>query len=137
MDAAGWVGAAVGATVLLGVAGRLLWAIHKGINLMDDTRGGVEEARKDIADLHAALNNGVRAEIRGAREEAKKAQQLAGDAARAASIADQHASEGRIELGRSMNALRSELDVYTNVVITDRSRIWAVLTELGFDGEAE
>lgn len=120
------VGVAVGGTVLLGALGRVLRSIHKGVNL-------IEHLRDDVSDLHRTLNNGLRSEVRSASEQAKKAQQLAGEAAKAASVADQHATEGRQEIARSVNALRAEVDVYTNVVLTDRARIKAALRELGYE----
>ena len=126
MSVEGIVSISVGATVLLGVAWRLLRAIHNGVNMID-------HLREDVAELHKTLNNGLRSDVRNATEQAKKAQQLAGAAAQAASVADQHATEGREEIRRSVNALRAEVDIYTNVVLTDRARIKAALRELGHD----
>ena len=125
MSVGAWIAAAVGVLALLGAVGRLLWAIHKGVNLIVDTR-------EDVAALHKVLNNGIRADVQSARDEAKKAQVLAADAARAASVADQHAEEGRVEIQRAVNHLRAEVDVYTNVVLSDRQRIRAAWRDAGY-----
>lgn len=124
MNAGDWIAAAVGATVLLGVIWRLLRAVHNGVNL-------IGHLRHDVADLHKTLNNGLRTDVQSATDQAKKAQQLAGDAARAASVAEEHASEGRAEQLRAINALRGEVDIYTNVVLSDRHRVRVALREAG------
>lgn len=133
MKAEAIVGLAVGVTILAGFLWRLLRAIHNGVNVVEDSRRDIAGLKDDVGSLHASLNNGIRVDIRSASEQAKKAQQLAGEAAKAASVADQHATEGREEIRRSVNALRAEVDIYTNVVLTDRARIKAALRELGYD----
>lgn len=127
------IGVAVGATVLLAFVGRILWSIHKGLNVFEDVRTDVKQLSDDVADVHKSLNNGIRSEVRAAHEQAAKATALAGDAARAASIADQHAADGREEITRSVNALRAELDVMTNVVLSDRRGIRRALRDLGVE----
>lgn len=124
MSVGDWVAAAVGLTILLGVVWRLLRSVHNGVNLIHDLR-------EDVANMHQTLNNGLRSEVKDAAEQAKKAQVLAAEAAQKASIANQHAVEGRHELTRTVNALRGELDIYTNVVMTDRHHIRAALLEAG------
>ena len=126
MNAGAWIAGAVGVTVLLAFAGRILWAIHKGL----DRWGNVENK---VDELKAILNNGIRSEIRLAATRSEKAADLAADAARAASVAMQRAQEGREEIGRAVNAVRAELDVYTNVVLSDRQRIREALKDLGKD----
>lgn len=126
MSADAIVGLCVGGTVLLGVAWRLLRAGHRIANVG-------ERLIERVGALEDTVNNGMRSDIHATREEAKRAQLLAADAARAATVADQHAVEGREEIGRAVNALRSEVDIYTNVVLSDRHRIREALRELGHD----
>lgn len=127
------VAVAVGVLTLLAALGRGLWAIHKGVNLVQDTREEVATVRDEVAKMHAALNNGIRADMRTTAAAASEARVLAADAARAASVASQRVMEGQQEVSRAVNALRSEVDIYTNVVLSDRHRIRAALRDLGHD----
>lgn len=126
MSAEATVGVIGGVVGLVLILGRLLWALHKLLNVGQDLRD-------DVSALHATVNNGLTTKVENAAAQSARAQLLAADAARAAAVAEQHASEGRQETIRSVNALRSELDVYTNVVLSDRQRIRAALRELGQD----
>lgn len=131
MSAEATIGLVSGIVGLLLILGRLLWSLHKLLNVG-------ESLRADVSKLHATVNNGLTTKVENAATQSSRAQVLAADAARAAAVAEQHASEGRQETIRSVNALRSELDVYTNVVMSDRHRIHAALRELGVelpDGE--
>lgn len=126
MSAEAAVGFTVGVTVLLAFVARILWSIHKGLDRFEDLEQKVDEVK-------AILNNGIRSEIRTASERSARATDLAADAARAASVASQRAQEGREEISRAVNAVRAELDVYTNAVLTDRRGIRAALKRLGED----
>jgi hypothetical protein len=120
------VGVAVGATVLLAFFGRGLWSLHKLLNIGQRLIDRIDRVEK-------TLNNGIRSKIDLAAERSARAEVLAADAARQASVASQHAVEGQAETIRAVNALRGEVDVYTNVVLTDRQRIRDALREMGVD----
>lgn len=126
MSAEATVGLVGGVVGLLLILGRLLWALHRLLNVG-------ESLRTDVSKLHATVNNGLTTKVTNAADQATRAQILAADAARAAAVAEQHATEGRTETIRTVNALRGELDVFTNVVLSDRHRIRAALRELGQD----
>lgn len=135
MDAGYAVGVAVGATALVAFLARGLQFLVRM-----ERQFGPDEDGKSLRDrmraVEKALNNGLRSEVRQALTEAAEARKLAGEAARAASVAEQKASEGRHELQRAINAVRAELDVYTNAVVTDRAEIASLLAEAGFDRRA-
>jgi hypothetical protein len=132
MDAGYAVGVAVGATALVAFLARGLQFLVR-----IERQFGPDEDGKSLRDrmraVEKALNNGLRSEVRQALTEAAQARKLAGDAARAASVAEQKASEGRHDLQRAINAVRAEIDVLTNVVLTDQAGIWSVLEEAGYE----
>jgi len=132
MDAGYAVGVAVGATALVAFLARGLQFLVR-----IERQFGPDEDGKSLRDrmraVEKALNNGLRSEVRQALTEAAQARKLAGDAARAASVAEQKASEGRTDLQRALNAVRAEIDVLTNVVLTDQAGIWSVLEEAGYE----
>ena len=132
MDAGYAVGVAVGATALVAFLARGLQFLVRM-----ERQFGPDEDGKSLRDrmraVEKALNNGLRSEVRQALTEAAQARKLAGDAARAASVAEQKASEGRHDLQRAINAVRAEIDVLTNVVLTDQAGIWSVLEEAGYE----
>lgn len=132
MDAGYVVGVAVGATALVAFLARGLQFLVR-----IERQFGPDEDGKSLRDrmraVEKALNNGLRSEVRQALTEAAQARKLAGDAARAASVAEQKASEGRHDLQRALNAVRAEIDVLTNVVLTDQAGIWSVLEEAGYE----
>ena len=122
MDPSAWIAAAVGVTVLLGAIWRLIKAGHRFANSQ-------EHMAERIGSLERSLNNGIRSDIRQAKERSERAAGLAADAARTASLMQQRQED----ISRSVNALRSEVDIYTNVVLTDRQRIRHSLREAGID----
>lgn len=135
MDAGYAVGVAVGATALVAFLARgLQFLVRMERQFGPDDDG--KSLRDRVRSMEKALNNGLRSEVRQALTEAAEARKLAGEAARAASVAEQKASEGRHELQRAINAVRAELDVYTNAVVTDRAEIASLLAEAGFDRRA-
>lgn len=146
MDAGYAVGVAVGATALAAFLWRGLVALvrmerqwgpdedgrtHRERLRAQEVQG--REIKQEIFELKSILTNGLRSEVRQALTEAAQARKLAGDAARAASVAEQKASEGRHDLQRAINAVRAEIDVLTNVVLTDQAGIWSVLEEAGYE----
>lgn len=126
MSAEAIVGVAVGGTVLLAFIGRVLWSVHRLLNLG-------ERLVERVGQVEKTLNNGISATVREAAERSRRAEALAADAAKAASVAGQHAVEGQQEISRAVNALRGEVDIYTNVVLSDRQRIRDALRDLGKD----
>lgn len=74
---------------------------------------------ESVEQLQAALNNGLRADVRAAREEATRAHQEAAD--------------GRTESRRDVNALRADIDNYANVAAHDFADIWRHLRDAGLD----
>ena len=132
MDAGYAVGVAVGATALVAFLARgLQFLVRMERQFGPDDDG--KSLRDRVRSMEKALNNGLRSEVRQALTEAAQARKLAGDAARAASVAEQKASEGRHDLQRAINAVRAEIDVLTNVVLTDQAGIWSVLEEAGYE----
>lgn len=121
-----WVGVVVGAIAILAAVGRLLWATHRGLNLFEHLIARVDGLEK-------TLNNGIRSDIKTAAERSGRAEKLAADAARTASVTQQ----SQEEMARAMNALRGEVDIYTNVVLSDRQRIRAALREAGYELDDE
>ena len=122
MNAYEIVGIAVGSTVLATFIGRVLWAVHKGVNL-------IERLADKVHEIDATLKNGIGTDIRIAKDKAAQAVELAADAARQVSVVDQRTED----LQRAINALSADVDVYTNVVLTDRKRIRARLRQEGID----
>jgi hypothetical protein len=120
------VGICVGCLAILAAVARLLWATHRGLNLF-------EKLLERVDAVERTLNNGIRSKIDLAAERSARAEVLAADAARQASVASQHAVEGQAETLRAVNALRGEVDIYTNVVLTDRQRIRDALREMGVE----
>jgi hypothetical protein len=116
------VAIAVGVLAILAAVGRLLWATHKGLNLFQKLIDRVDKVEK-------ALNNGIRSDIKVAADRSGRAEVLAADAARTASVTQQ----SQEEISRAVNALRGEVDIYTNVVLSDRQRIRQALREAGYD----
>lgn len=123
-------GICVGAVALLGVSGRVLWAIHKGVNL-------IEHLVDRVGSLEKTLSNGIRSDVRKAAEEAKEARVLAAQAAASASIAQQRAEEGRSNIERAVNSLRAEINAMTNVALNDHAEIWRTLREAGHDRRSD
>jgi hypothetical protein len=132
VDAGYAVGVAVGATALVAFLARGLQFLVR-----IERQFGPDEDGKSLRDrmraVEKALNNGLRSEVRQALTEAAQARRLAGDAAKAASLAEQRASEGRTELQRAINAMRAEMNALTNVALTDHADIWSALSEAGLD----
>ena len=116
------VAVAVGTLAILGAIWRLLRAGHRWANAQ-------ERMAADVTELKGILNNGIRSDLRETKERSGRAEILAADAARAASVMQQHQEE----IGRAVNALRGEVDIYTNVVLSDRQRIREALRDLGKD----
>src|SRR5437868_7393688 len=100
MTAEAIIGAAVGATVLVGFAGRGLWALHKLLGL-----GERIIIRVDA--LERKLSNGIEAKITSAEQKAQEACRLAGVAATTASRIEQQATDNY----RATNALRGDVDI--------------------------
>jgi hypothetical protein len=126
VSAGAWIAAAVGVLAILAAVGRLLWATHKGLNLFATLIARVDGVEK-------ALNNGISSKINLAAERSGRAEILAADAARTASVTQQNQEE----ITRAVNALRGEVDIYTNVVLSDRQRIRHALREAGYDLDDE
>lgn len=122
----GWVGLAVGILAIL--AG--LWRGGKGVYQFASM---LERLVDDVADLKSEFQNGIRTDIRQAKTSADEAVRLAGETARHVSLIDQREDEHHTEVTRAINALRGEVDIYTNVVLTDRQRIRARLRDAGLD----
>lgn len=102
------------------IVGRLLWSLHKLVSLGEHIVTRVESLEKQ-------LSNGISAKISSADEKAKEASQLAAIAAATVARVEQAAREN----GRAMNALRSEVDIYTDLVRGEQSRIRRALRDLG------
>ena len=122
MDAASWIGAAVGVTVLLGGGWRLVKAYHRWASAQEKQAEATSDLADKVKSLETSLNNGIRSDV-------SRAVQLAADAARSASVVEQ----GRTEVVRIVQALRSEVDVMTNVVLTDRQRLRKQLRDAGIE----
>lgn len=126
MNVGEWIGAAVGITVLLGIIGRLLWAIHNGVNLIHDMHDEVTAVRKE-------LSNGIRGDVKKAGLQAGEARTLAAEAARTASIAEQRVTEASHNLTRELRSLRSEIDTVVRIATSDMASIWQQLAAAGMD----
>lgn len=126
MTASTWIALVVGATIVAGFVFRLLWSLHKLISLG-------EHIIERVTKLEATLNNGIRGDVRTAKERASEACRLAGVAATTVSRVEQATADN----GRATNALRADLDVFTNIVMTDRRRIKQALRDLGHDIDAD
>lgn len=103
------------------IVGRLLWSLHKLVSLGEHIVVRVEMLEKQ-------LSNGISAKITSADERAKEASQLAAIAAASVARVEQLAENN----GRAMNALRSEVDIYTDLVRHDQSRTRRALRDLGY-----
>ena len=136
------VGICVSFTVLLSAAVKafnLLKRIDSAIGVDEDgktlrqnftdMKGEVTDLKGDVAGLKSALDNGIRTDIRSARDHADQARQLAGRAAAASSVANQHAEDAI----RATNALRAEVNALTDVAMRDHKGIWRALRTLGID----
>lgn len=138
-SAKSWLTLAVGVTILLTFAaavGRILYKILR--ELGPDDEGHTVKDR--LRNMERALNNGLRTDIRTALDRVEKnaadvaaAKELAAEAVRVAAVADQKAAEGRATIERAVNGLRADVDVYTNVVLSDRRRIKEEIRKLGGD----
>ena len=120
MSAEGIVAVCVGVIAIVGAFWRLLRAGHRWANAQ-------ERMAADVTELKAILNNGIRTDLREAKERTGRAEVLAADAARMVSTMQQQQEETT----RAVNALRGEVDIYTNVVLSDRQRIKAELRKAG------
>ena len=118
------IAVAVGAIAVLAAAWRVAKAGH---HLAEAWEG----FGRRIGALEQKLSNGITADVRDAKDKSTEACRLAGVAATTASRVEQQATENY----RATNALRSEVDVLTNVVLSDRQRIRARLREAGFELE--
>lgn len=136
MDAESIIGVAVGLTVLIGFAGKLVQFLIRMEHQFGPDDDG-QSLRDRMRSVEKALNNGLRSEVRQALSESSEARRLAGDAARAAAVASQRAEEGRNDLQRAINAMRAEMNALTNVALTDHADIWTVLAEAGLDRRGE
>lgn len=126
MTVAQVVGVAVGVLALLAGLWQLIRAIYRGVSL-------IEHLVERVAGLEKTLSNGIRSDVRTAADQAREARQLAAEAARVASIAEQRAREGRDNIAASIGHLRAEVDVLTNVVVADTAHIWETLRGAGLD----
>lgn len=120
------ISALVGVTVLLGGGWRLIKAYHRWASAQERQADATEALTGKVNSLELTLNNGIRTDVREART-------LAAEAARKVSLTDQRAEEGRTEIARAVNALRAEVDVMTNVVLTDRRGVRAALRDAGIE----
>lgn len=89
----------------------------------------LESVKMQVAALHSALNNGIRAEIAQAVIEAREARRLAGEAASAASSAHLEAIDAR----RASAAARADISIIGDAVATDSAKVWDALSDLGID----
>lgn len=117
---------AVGAVGLITVALRVLWALHKGVNL-------IQHLVEKVHELERTLSNGIRSDIKKAADESQQARVLAAQAAATASVAQQRAEEGRNNIERAVNSLRAEINAMTNVALSDHADIWRTLHDAGLD----
>ena len=120
MNAGEWVAAAVGCTVLLTAVGHLIRLMYRAARTW-------ETLAADVSDLKRQFNNGFRADIREAKENSAEAVRLAGTAAARVGVIESRQED----IQRAMNALRAEVDVYTNVVIDDRHQLRRQIREAG------
>lgn len=123
-------GITVGATVITGFFARALWGVHKIVSL-------IEHLVERVGLLEKTLSNGLRSDVRRAAEESQQARVLAAQAAATASVAQQRAEEGRTNIERAVNSLRSEINAMTNVALTDHAEIWRSLRDAGLDRRGE
>lgn len=124
------VGICAASTVIIGFLSRGLWSIHKVVSL-------IEHLVERVQSLETTLSNGIRSDIRRAADEAKEARVLAAQAAATASVAQQRAEEGRSNIERAVNSLRSEINAMTNVALSDHAEIWRTLSEAGLDRRSD
>lgn len=130
MSPEGVVGLVGGTVGLLLIVARILWSLHKGINL-------IEHLVTRVTSLEKALSNGIRQDVRDAKQSSSEACRLAGKAAQTAAVAHQQVHEQGVELGRSINALRATVDAFANAAISDTAHIWEALSAAGLDRRAE
>lgn len=138
-SAQAWLTLLVAITILLtfiGAVARILYKIMQGLGPDEDGHS----LRDRVRNVEGALNNGLRTDIRTALNQVEKnaadvaaAKELAAEAVRVAAVADQQAAEGRSTIERAVNGLRADVDVYTNVVLSDRRRIKEEIRKLGGD----
>lgn len=126
MNAGEIVALLAGAAALLAFVGRILWSLHKGINL-------IEHLVDRVTSLEKALSNGIRGDVREAKTSSAEACRLAGKAAQTASVAQQQA----VDTNRAVNALRATVDAFANAAISDTAHIWETLAAAGLDRRSE
>lgn len=126
-DTIGVVAAAIGA---LAVIARILWLMHRGINV-------IEHLVTRVSSLETTLSNGMRSDVRDAKNSSAEACRLAGKAAQTAAVNQQQVQEMGEHHQRAMNALAATVDSYANAAIRDVAHIWDVLSESGLDRRTE
>lgn len=126
MTSTGVVGIALSGVLLLAALGRGLWLLHKGVDF-------IQTLSEKVHSLETTLSNGIRADVREALKESREARRLAGVAATAAATAQQRVAETTENTARAVNALRAEINTYTNVAVQDTAHIWESLSSLGID----
>lgn len=122
MSAGEIVGIAVGCFAILTALGHIIRLLYRLVRTW-------EGMREDVGELKAVLNNGLRSEVKSAAANSAKAVELAGEAAAKVDAFEQRQEDTQ----RAVNALRAEVDVYTNVVLQDRRHIRRTLAEAGIE----
>lgn len=124
-SAVGWSAFLVSLSVLLAFLGQLIKLGYRQVRNHEKTQEQVGELTKAVKgllegfttfgsrvdQLERLLNNGLRTEVRAAGEAANRAVEM-----------------GQAN-GREIQALRAEVDIYTNAVIDDRRRIRAIVKD--------
>jgi hypothetical protein len=130
MSPGGIISLVATAVGLLLIVTRILWSLHKGINL-------IEHLVTRVSGLENALSNGIRSDVRQAKESSVEACRLAGKAAQTAAVAHQQVQERGVNQERAINALRATVDAFANAALTDVAHIWDVLSDAGLDRRSE
>lgn len=130
MTAGTIVALAAGIAALLLFVARILWSLHKGINL-------IEHLVTRVSGLEKALSNGISSDVRAAKHSAAEACRLAGKAAQTAAIAQQQVEERGVALDRAIHTLSATVDAFVNAAISDTAHIWETLAAAGLDRRTE